>query len=163
MITNFDDSQRSVYIQEIVHQIRRLMQASKVYTKELDKKYSVSAPQLACLSTLYFKGPLPSSMIARSILVNSSTVTGIIDRLEKKGLVRRVRNSRDRRVINIELTEAGEDLAKKAPPPVQQKIVMGLETLPLSRIKEIVDGLQSLTTLLDIDDFPVEENGETPL
>ena len=46
---------------EIIWLIRRLMQASELYTKELDKKYNVSAPQLSCLLALHENGPLPPS------------------------------------------------------------------------------------------------------
>ena len=143
-------------VKEIIYQIRRLMQAGELYTKELNKKYQVSAPQLNCLLALYENGPLPPSQIARYIMVKSSTVTGIIDRLEQKGLVTRVRNSPDRRVITIELTETGKRLADHAPPPIQQKIIDGLKRLPEGEIEEIVRALTKLTYMLEVQDLPVE-------
>ncbi|MBW1913136.1 MAG: MarR family transcriptional regulator [Deltaproteobacteria bacterium] len=91
---------------EIIYSIRRLMQAGELYTKELNKIYNVSSAQLNCLLGLYENGSLSPSQIAKHILVNSSTVTGIIDRLEHKGLVRRLRVSQDRRVITVELTKS---------------------------------------------------------
>ncbi len=142
-------------VKDIIYQIRRLMQAREYYTKELDKKYQVSAPQLNSLLILYENGPLPPSQIARHIMVKSSTVTGIIDRLEHKRLVRRVRNSPDRRVITIELTEAGKALAQNAPPPIQQKILDGLKTLPRNEIEQIVHSLNTLTHMLDVQDLEV--------
>jgi len=72
---------------EIIYSIRRLMQAGELYTKELNKIYNVSAAQLNCLIALHENGPISPSQIAKFIMVNSSTVTGIIDRLEQKGLV----------------------------------------------------------------------------
>jgi DNA-binding MarR family transcriptional regulator len=143
-------------IREVIYMIRRLMQAGELYTKELNKKYQVSAPQLNCLLVLYENGSLPLSQIAKHIMVKSSTVTGIVDRLEQKGLVRRVRNSPDRRMIIIELTEAGNALAQHAPPPIQRKIVDGLEMLPKSEMEKIVDGLNMLTRMLDVQDLEVE-------
>jgi DNA-binding MarR family transcriptional regulator len=143
-------------IKELIYQIRRLMQGREIYTKELNKKYQVSAGQLNCLLALYENGPLPPSQIARHILVKSSTVTGIIDRLEQKGLVTRSRNSPDRRVITIELTEAGRLLAQNAPPPIQQKIMDGLKNLPKAEIEKIVHGLNMLTQMLDVQDLDVE-------
>ena len=73
-------------IREIIYQIQRLMQAGELYTKELNKTHEVSVPQLNCILALYEHGPLPPSQIAKHIMVRSSTVTGIIDRLEQKGL-----------------------------------------------------------------------------
>ncbi|MBW1690873.1 MAG: MarR family transcriptional regulator [Deltaproteobacteria bacterium] len=143
-------------IKEIIYQIRRLMQAGELFTKELNKTYQVSAPQLHCLLALYEHGPLPPSQIARHIMVKSSTVTGIIDRLEQKGLVSRLRNSPDRRVITIQLTEGGRELAKNAPFPIQHKIVDGLKKLPEKEIKRIILSLSKLTQMLDVQDLEVE-------
>jgi DNA-binding MarR family transcriptional regulator len=143
-------------VKEIIYQIRRLIQAKELYTKELTKKYQVSASQLNCLLALYEQGPLPPSQIATHIMVKSSTVTGIIDRLEQKGLVTRSRTSPDRRVITVELTESGRTLAENAPPPIQQKVLEGLERLPQSEIEKIVLGLNMLTQMLDVQDLEVE-------
>jgi len=141
---------------DIIFSIRRLMQSGELYTKELSKKYQISAPQLNCLLTLYENGPLPPSRIANHIMVKSSTITGIVDRLEQKGLVARFRNSPDRRVITIELTDAGKKLAENAPPPIQQKIMDGLKRLSEDEIHLIVLGLTKLTDLLDFQDIDVE-------
>jgi DNA-binding MarR family transcriptional regulator len=143
-------------VREIIYQIRRLMQAEELFTKELNKTYQVSATQLHCLLALYDHGPLPPSQIARYIMVKSSTVTGIIDRLEQKDLVYRLRDSPDRRVITIQLTEAGMELAQHAPPPLQQKIVEGLKKLPEDKIKQIILSLSKLTQMLDVQDLEVE-------
>ena len=143
-------------VREIIYQIRRLMQAGELFTKELNRTYQVSAPQLHCLLALHENGPLPPSQIARHIMVKSSTVTGIIDRLEQKGLVARLRNSPDRRVITIQLTEAGKELAQNAPPPIQHKIVDGIRKLPEGEIKQIILSLSKLTHMLDVYDLEVE-------
>ncbi|MBW2163051.1 MAG: MarR family transcriptional regulator, partial [Deltaproteobacteria bacterium] len=119
------------------------------------KKYNVSAHQLNCLVALYENGPIPPSRIAKIIIVSSSTAPGIIDRLELKGLVTRIRKSPDRRVITIELTEVGRSLAHNAPPPIQNKIVCGLKRLPEGEIKEIVRSLKKLTNMLDVQDLQV--------
>jgi len=140
---------------EIIYSIRRLMQAGELYTKELNKIYNVSSAQLNCLLVLYENDSLSPSQIAKQILVNSSTVTGIIDRLEQKGLVRRLRISQDRRVITIELTKNGEVLAENAPPPVQQKLIDGLNKLSEDQIDQTAAILLKLTDMLDVQDLKV--------
>ena len=141
---------------DIIFLIRRLMQAGEHYTKELNKIYNVSAAQINCLLALYENGPLPPSQIAKHMMVKSSTVTGVVDRLEQKGLVTRVRNSPDRRMITIELTEAGKVLAENAPPPIQQKIIDGLKRISEAEIDQIVLSLTKLTNMLDVQDLEVE-------
>ena len=142
---------------EIILSIRRLMQARELYKKELNRTYQVSASQLNCILALYENGPLPPSQIAKHMMVESSTVTGVVDRLEQKGLVRRTRNSPDRRVINIELTKEGTRLAENAPPPIQQKIIDGLGKLSEKQVNQIVKALQMLTNMLDVQDLDVEK------
>jgi DNA-binding MarR family transcriptional regulator len=148
-------------IQEVIHLMRKLMQAGERYTKELNKKFNVSAPQVACLLALLDNGPISPSQIAKKIMVESSTVTGIIDRLEQKGLVSRTRVSQDRRVITIELTEAGRRLAENAPPPIQQKIVNGLRKTDEAERAEIIQTLSRLTEMIDAEDE--EEGGEAAI
>ena len=142
--------------QEIVFMIRKLMHGAGLYTKELNKKYNISAAQLNCLLALYAHGPLPPSQIAKHMMVKSSTVTGVVDRLEQKNLVSRLRNSPDRRIITIQLTEAGRQLAENAPPPIQQKIINGLKEISEAEIDRIVYGLTQLTDMLDVQDLEVE-------
>lgn len=134
---------------EIIRLIRRLVQAAYLYTKELDRKYNVSAPQLNCLRVLDNDGSLPLSRLAQRIMVKSSTITGVIDRLERKGLVRRVRTASDRRIITIELTPEGRKLARNAPPPIQQQMLDGLNKLDPSQLKQIIQSLRTLTFSLD--------------
>ena len=145
----------AIRTKEIIYAIRRLMQAEEHYTKELNKVYNVSAAQINCLIALHENGPLPPSQIARYIMVNSSTVTGIIDRLENKDLVKRSRISKDRRVVTVELTRAGQSLAENAPPPIQQKIIDGLNSLSPKELDDIVLSLKRLTEMLDVQDVKV--------
>ena len=143
-------------IREVVYLIRKLMQAGEIYTKELNRKFNVSAPQIATLLALFEEGSMSPSQIAKKIMVKASTVTGIIDRLEQKGLVVRLRNSPDRRIIMIELTEPGRKLAENAPPPIQQKILQGLQKLDKTEREEIIQSLTKLTEMIDAQDLEVE-------
>ena len=136
-------------IKQVIYLIRRLIQAEEFYTKELEKKYRVSVPQLGCLLALYENGPMPPSQVAKHIMVKSSTVTGIIDRLEQKGLVERSRISSDRRVITIGLTESGRMLAQNSPLPIQERIVDGYKNLPSNEREDIIRALKKLSSMLD--------------
>lgn len=151
-----DNKLPSDHTKQIIFSIRRLIQASELYSKELNKKYQISAAQLNCILTLYEYGPLPPSKIADHMMVKSSTVTGVVDRLENKGLAERMRNSPDRRVITIQLTPAGKKLAKNAPPPIQQKIIDGLKNTEKAKKEQIIRSLNLLTSMLDIQDLEVK-------
>lgn len=138
-------------IRWIIWYVRRLVQAGDIYSKGLTKKYQVSQPQVSCILALSEYGPMPISRLAKYILVKPSTVTGIIDRLEQKGLVTRTRNMSDRRVVTITLTDAGRHLASEAPPPIPKEIVDGLRKLTPHQVKNIVESLAVLVSKLPDD------------
>jgi MarR family 2-MHQ and catechol resistance regulon transcriptional repressor len=63
--------------------------------------------QFAVLEALYHLGPLTQGEISAKVLKSGSNMTTVIDNLERDGLVRRERDTKDRRVIHVHLTEAG--------------------------------------------------------
>ena len=143
-------------VKEIIFLIRKLMHGAELYTKELNKKYAITSAQLNCLLALHENGPLRPSQIARHMMVNSSTVTGVIDRLEQKKLVSRQRNSPDRRIINIQLTPSGKKLAEVAPPPIQQRVFDRLQELSPKELNQIILSLTKLTKMLDLQNLEVQ-------
>lgn len=74
------------------------------------KRYGLSPSEFAILEVLYAKGRIPLQQIGEKILVTSGSMTYNIDKLEKKGLLRRVPCQEDRRVIYAEIAEAGQEL-----------------------------------------------------
>jgi DNA-binding MarR family transcriptional regulator len=146
---------QQIKIKEIILLIRKLVNGAELYTKELSKNHSITSAQLNCLLALYENGPLPPSQVAKRMMVKSSTVTGVVDRLESKGFVKRERNSPDRRIINIQLTEDGKKIVEIAPPPIQQQVIEGLQKLPHSELNEIIFSFSKLTKMLDVQDIDV--------
>ena len=63
--------------------------------------------QFAVLEALYHLGPMTQGEVSQKVLKSGSNMTTVIDNLERDGLVRRERDSSDRRVIHVHLTEAG--------------------------------------------------------
>jgi len=137
---------------KIILLIGKYIQLRALHTKKLAKNYNLSVPQLLCLESLYENGGMSMSDIAESIMVNVSTVTGIVDRLEKKGYLERSRISTDRRVITITLTDKGRSLAENSPPAVHQKIVRAVKMLSETERKEIDRALDTLSRLIDVVD-----------
>lgn len=76
-------------------------------------KYGVSIVEFRCLRTLYEHESLTVNHLAQKMSLTSSRVTRIVDGLVRNELVNRETGETDRRVYNLSLTDAGEDLAKK--------------------------------------------------
>ena len=76
-------------------------------------KGKITLPQFLILGFLYSSGDSKMSGIARFMSVTTAAMTGMVDRLEKCGYVKRGPDLKDRRVIKIILTQKGMDLVKK--------------------------------------------------
>ena len=77
-------------------------------------KLNLTYPQALVLNVLGEEGPIPISALAERTGSANSTVSGIVDRLEKLGLAQRKRSEQDRRVIYVEATQQYHELRKKA-------------------------------------------------
>jgi DNA-binding MarR family transcriptional regulator len=110
MLEEQRQSDRSLYRDaEAIEQSLRFIQHATRYAVEDDKRLlPLTPPQLQLLALLarpsYRAGPTLKELSELMGLAHS-TVSGIVDRLERQGLVRRVPNPKDRRASNIELTD----------------------------------------------------------
>ena len=105
---------------------------------------------------------MTATTISRDVFLSPSTVVGILDRLEEKGLVRRERMSKDRRVVTVTITEAGRKLAGGAPSPLQNRLTEALTVLPLPEQIAIAKSLERVVNLMEaqnIDAAPILETG----
>jgi len=134
-------------VKALAYLIRKICQDEEIFSKELDKEFNVSLPQLKCLVALSEEGPMTPSQIASHVMTNSSTVTGIIDRLERKGLISRSRSFSDRRMVSIAITEAGKALVQSAPFPIQPNTLKAIERLTAQEREGIIEALTRLTKM----------------
>jgi DNA-binding MarR family transcriptional regulator len=89
----------------------RLMDRTKQDIREVGDEQGLSMAQLDVLRRLLANGPTPMSPLAERMNCEASNLTGLVDRLEVRGLVERRLDPDDRRVRVLALTRAGEELA----------------------------------------------------
>jgi MarR family 2-MHQ and catechol resistance regulon transcriptional repressor len=98
----------------------------------------------AILEVLLHKGDLPVNAIGGKVLLTSGSITTAIQRLEEKGWVRREKSEGDRRVVNVQLTDAGREIIEA----LYSRHVEGLEEMAsvLSRAEQaqLIDLLKKL-------------------
>jgi MarR family transcriptional regulator, 2-MHQ and catechol-resistance regulon repressor len=107
----------------------------------------LSVSQFGVLEALYHRGPMCQKEIAEKILKSTGNITMVIDNLEKRGLVMRQRNEKDRRFFTIRLMPDGEEIIKGYFPDHARKITGIMNVLSddeLKRLKEICNKLISL-------------------
>lgn len=95
--------------------MRLYIALTRTYKKLLDmdlrniRSYGLNATEFGVLEFLYNKGSHPLQQIGDHILITSGTITYVIDKLEKKGLIIRRSCDKDRRIIYAEITETGRN------------------------------------------------------
>lgn len=141
----------SGYDLRILQSLRRIIRAVDLHSRQLTMQYDITGPQLACLLVVNEQGPLTTSSLARQVYLSPSTIVGILDRLEQKGLVLRKRNSLDRRVVNIAITQKGRKLIRSAPSPLQESLASALQNLPKPEQAAITRALEKIVALMEAD------------
>ncbi len=142
-------SRTQQYDLRILRALRRITRAIALHSKQLAACSNITAPQLVCLHTIIANGPITATAISREIHVSASTVVGILDRLEEKGLIRRERGREDRRIVFVSATPAGMELARSAPSPLQQTLAAALNELPELEQATITLSLERIVDILE--------------
>lgn len=138
---------------DILIKIRKIVRSVDIESKKIQKEHGVSIPQVLCLSFLH-ESPnyqATQSEIKNFLNLNSSTVSGIINRLERKGLLARLPKSGDKRVVNIALTSAGDTLFNSIPSLLHEQLSTKLQKLSDIELKKVEDSLETLVRLLEIE------------
>lgn len=148
--------------ERILGSLRRIIRAVDLYSRYLALRYSLTGPQLVCVRHLLKHGATAPGTLARRISLSPATVTGIVDRLEKRGLVTRERSREDKRKVEIALTDEGRTLAHQMPPPLHEAFSRRLNELPLEEQQEIDRVLEKIVGMMEAQEFggpPLYERG----
>ena len=141
-------------IKRLVGSIRRFYRVVQHDGSKESKQMGLTSAQSHVLRTLYYMGPLSSVDLSRNLYVTASNMTGLIDRLEKKELVDRIRKEGDRRVTLITLTPSGLSVAQSLPDPLETKLIAGLGHMPAEQVSQLNESMEHILSLIN-----VEKNG----
>jgi MarR family transcriptional regulator, organic hydroperoxide resistance regulator len=143
------ETQKDLLTKQIVSAIRRMTRVIYLDSRKMVKMIGLSNPQCLVLKAIDANGPSSLASMSRYLNVTPANMTGLVDRLEKKGLVRRTRKIGDRRVTIVELTDKGRPLSQSVPDPIEEKLVSGLKDVTPIDLRQIVDAFQKVVDLLD--------------
>jgi DNA-binding MarR family transcriptional regulator len=138
--------------------LRRILRATDSYARDLAQSAGLTAVQFRALQLIAEKGHCTATEIAQRMLVSQATVTALVDKLVRKGMVTREKSRTDRRQTNITLTELGRATVDNAPDPLQQQFVTkftALEDWEQSMIVASLERVASMLNAADIDASPV--------
>lgn len=138
---------------EILIKIRKIVRSVDIESKKIQKEHGVSIPQVLCLNFLRESENYQTTQgeLRKFLNLNPSTVSGIINRLEKKGYLARLPKTGDKRVVNIALTSAGDKLLSTMPSLLHEQLSEKLLQLNDKEFEIVEAGLNTLVKILDIE------------
>ncbi|NVJ62020.1 MAG: MarR family transcriptional regulator [Gammaproteobacteria bacterium] len=109
--------------EELLISLRRIIRSIDLHSKKLNKESGMTGPQLLVLQEIAKLDGVTAKGIAKNINLSQGTITTILDRLESRQLIQRIRSTNDRRQISLHLTEEAIRLLEKAPKPLQDHFI----------------------------------------
>jgi DNA-binding MarR family transcriptional regulator len=136
---------------DLIHELIAATRASQVATDKMDEAGSralgVNRTDGRCLDVIQQTGRIGAGDLAERAGLTSGSVTAVIDRLEAKGLVRRVADPADRRRVLLETTELMERRATELWGPLAHRGIPQLERLSIAEIETVIGYMRVATEL----------------
>lgn len=140
-------------LEDVLIAMRRVSRATDLHSKFLAKTTGLTTPQMLLLQAVSNKGPVTIGTLANEISLSQATVTSILDRLESRGLVTRVRSTEDKRRVHVHLTDTAVSLLKHAPVPLQRQFAEQFGSLQEWEQSMIVSALQRVAQMMDANEL----------
>lgn len=156
----------------VLMELRKIIQAIDRNSKSLLRRVGLTMPQLIILQYVHSQTEVSVGRIAKNNHLGDATVTGILERLEKRGLLLKRKSRRDRRSVLISITEQGVALLQRAPPVMQEGFVDRFNELPKWNQAMIHSAVQQLVHIMNAASIqassflkvnPVAESEGTPI
>lgn len=149
--------------EELLVSLRKVIRAIDLYSRKLNKETGLTSPQVIVLQEIAAHDGLMVKDIAQHINLSSATVTSILDRLENRQLVVRERSSKDKRKVELHLTDQGINILKDAPMPLQAHFITRFKKLEEWEQSQMLSTMQRIAHMMDaeeIDASPLLEVGQ---
>ena len=134
-------------IEQAIQAYVKLMRASRSVVSRVEPlvgAQGLTLTQLGVLEGILHKGPMTHRELGRKVLTSAGNMTDVVDKLEGRGLVRRVRAAADRRQVRVELTEAGQELIEALFPRHAEDIARAMAELDPAELGQLGGLLRKL-------------------
>jgi DNA-binding MarR family transcriptional regulator len=132
--------------------LRRVVHAIRTATRVSQHAFGLSSAQLFVLRQLSVASGQSLSELAARTRTTQSSISEVVARLVRNGLVSRAPSSIDRRRAVLSLTAAGERVLVNAPETIQERLLRGFESLDEGTRRTLADNLESWLTSSGLDD-----------
>lgn len=134
---------------QVLLALRRIIRVIDIHSRTLFKHYGLTGPQLVILLEIAKFDEITPGRLARAVSLSQATVTGILDRLENRGLIARRRSTNDRRSVLVKTTSEADHMLDTGPPIMQGSFLEAFRCLEDWEQTNILSSLQRLVTLMN--------------
>ena len=139
----------NLYWQDVLVALRKIIRATDLQSKRMVKNCGLTIPQVMVLRAIDTLGDVTVKRISDNVSLSQATVTTILNRLEDRKLLERVRAHTDKRIVHARLTEEGRNILEAAPPLLHEKFIDHFESLQDWEKSQILSAIQRVATMMD--------------
>ncbi len=148
---------RTTICDEMLAALRRIRRSLDLHSQYLADHHGLTGPQLVVLRELSRLGETTAGQLARTVNLSQATLTGILSRLERKGLARRRPDSTDRRRVLVRVTRAARRCLLAPPPLLQKSFLEQFNRLQDWEQELILSSLQRVVAMMEsAEETPME-------
>ncbi|NVK75170.1 MarR family transcriptional regulator [Marinomonas sp. CT5] len=137
------------HLHDVLVHLRRIIRATDLQSKRVVKACGLTIPQIMVLRSIEELGDVTVRKISDSVSLSQATVTTILNRLEDRKYVERVRGQKDKRIVNARLTTLGIETLKTTPPLLHEKFISEFDSLEGWEQTQVLSSLQRIAMMMD--------------
>ncbi len=152
------EADESDHADEVLRAIRRIVRRISEHSRYLSREVGLTVPQLLCAKAIgrleeSNESEITVAMIGETVQLGAPTVSRIVDRLVRAGLVTRDRKAKDRRKVCLSLTPAGLERYQTLPKPLQDTFLARFDALSESRRASIISALTDVIEMMEAEEL----------
>lgn len=148
-----NSSQSDERCTEVLISLRKIIRAIDLRSRRLMQEAGFTGPQLLVMQALARAEEITAGDLAKQVNLSQGTITSILDRLEKRELVKRIRSDTDRRRVFVSLTGEGRERLSVAPTLLQERFIQRFAELKEWEQHQMLASLQRLAEMMDAQDI----------
>lgn len=151
--------QRQRETRQIIDAVSKIKGMSYHHSQQLLKYFRITGQQLAALRAVSENPRITLSELSSRMYIHNSTISGIVDRLERRGYLVRHRDEQDRRVIYLRISTEGKQIVKKAPMYGLALLIQNLDRLPSSEVHRLWGAIHTILNAMKIQEGSTKRAG----
>ena len=140
---------------DVLVTLRQIIRATDMHSKQLVKRYGLTAPQLMVLKEIMNDEDINIGKVAKKVSLSQATVTNIIDRLETRELVTRERSLQDKRRVIVRVTDKTREILKNNPSVLQEEFLQSFKQLEEWEQNLILSSIQRIAKMMGAEDIQI--------